>query len=57
MRSILPAEQNIHIQARGYYRGGYFNSSESITDSVRECFFVARGAAPQPLDPDASRDR
>jgi uncharacterized delta-60 repeat protein len=42
---FLPAEQNIHIQARGYYGGGYFNSSESITDSVRNVFLFP-GARP-----------
>jgi uncharacterized delta-60 repeat protein len=41
----LPAEQNIYIQARGYYPGGYFNSSESITDSVRNVFLLP-GARP-----------
>jgi hypothetical protein len=41
----LPTEQNIYIHARGYYRGGYFNSSECITDSVRNAF-VLPGARP-----------
>jgi uncharacterized delta-60 repeat protein len=44
----FPAEQNIYIQARGYYRGGYFNSSESITDSVRNAFLLP-GARPRNL--------
>jgi hypothetical protein len=37
----LPADQNIYIQARGYYSGGYFNSSECITDSVRNAFVLS----------------
>jgi uncharacterized delta-60 repeat protein len=37
----LPADQNIYIQARGYCRGGYFNSSECITDSVRNAFVLS----------------
>ena len=41
----FPADQNIYIQARGYYRGGYFNSSECITDSVRNVFLLP-GARP-----------
>jgi uncharacterized delta-60 repeat protein len=44
----LPAEQNFYIQARGYHVGGYFNSSESITDSVRNAF-VLPGARPRNL--------
>ncbi len=31
----LPTGQNIYIRARGYYRSGYSNGSESITESVR----------------------
>src|SRR5256885_1949692 len=31
----LPTGQNIYIRARGYYRGGYENASESIQESVR----------------------
>ena len=31
----LPTGQNIYIRARGYYRAGYENASESITESVR----------------------
>ena len=44
----FPTEQNIYIRARGYYRGGYFNSSESITDSVHNAF-VLPGAHPRNL--------
>ena len=36
----LPAGQNIYIRARGYYHGGYFNGSESITESVRNAFIT-----------------
>src|SRR5256885_31303 len=36
----LPTEQNIYIRARGYYRTGYLNSSESITESVRNAFIT-----------------
>ena len=34
----LPTGQNIYIRARGYYRSGYLNGSESITESVRNAF-------------------
>ncbi len=34
----LPTGQNIYIRARGYYRSGFFNGSESITESVRNAF-------------------
>jgi hypothetical protein len=34
----LSIGQNIYIRARGYYRSGYLNSSESITESVRNAF-------------------
>src|SRR5207245_2682266 len=34
----LPTRQNIYIRARGYYRSGYQNGSESITESVRNAF-------------------
>jgi hypothetical protein len=34
----LPTGQNVYIRARGYYRSGYQNSSESITESVRTVF-------------------
>jgi uncharacterized delta-60 repeat protein len=39
----LPAGQNIYIRARGYYRGGQGNGSESVTESVRNAFFVVTG--------------
>ena len=34
----LPTGQNIYIRARGYYRSGYQNGSESITESVRNAY-------------------
>ena len=34
----FPTGQNIYIRARGYYRSGYYNGSESITESVRNAF-------------------
>jgi len=34
----LPTGQNFYIRARGYYRSGEFNSSGSITESVRNVF-------------------
>jgi uncharacterized delta-60 repeat protein len=36
----LPIKQNIYIRARGYYRNGYQNGSESITESVRNAFIA-----------------
>ncbi len=36
----LPTGQNIYIRARGYYRSGSLNSSESITESVRIAFLA-----------------
>ena len=43
----LPTGQNIYIRARGYYRSGYYNGSESITESVRNAFVTIPG--PQPV--------
>ncbi len=37
----LPTLQNIFIRARGYYRSGYQNGSESIAESVRNAFLPA----------------
>ena len=34
----LSTGQNIYIRGRGYYRSGYKNASESITESVRNVF-------------------
>jgi len=34
----LPAQQNVYIRARGSYRAGQYNASESITESVRSVF-------------------
>ena len=36
----LPIGQNFYIRARGYYRSGYLNGSESITESVRNAFIA-----------------
>ena len=36
----LPTGQNFYIRARGYYRSGILNGSESITESVRNAFIV-----------------
>ena len=36
----LPSEQNLYLRARGYHRSGYYNGSESITESVRNSFIV-----------------
>jgi hypothetical protein len=38
----LPTGQNFYIRARGYYRTGQYNSSESIAESVRNAFLIAR---------------
>ncbi len=37
----LPTGQNFYIRARGYYRSGYHNGSESIAESVRNAFLSA----------------
>ena len=37
----MPTGQNFYIRARGYYRSGYENGSESITESVRNAFIAA----------------
>jgi hypothetical protein len=34
----LPTAQNIYIRARGFYRCGRYNGSESITESVRNAY-------------------
>ncbi|MDQ6859858.1 MAG: dockerin type I domain-containing protein [Verrucomicrobiota bacterium] len=36
----LPTGQNIYIRARGFYRGGQYNASESIAESVRNAFIT-----------------
>ena len=36
----LSTQQNLYIRARGYYRSGYFNGSESIAESVRNVFLT-----------------
>jgi uncharacterized delta-60 repeat protein len=35
----LPLDQNIYLRARGYARGGYFNGSGSIIESVCNVYF------------------
>jgi hypothetical protein len=37
----LSTGQNLYIRARGYYRSGHHNGSESITESVRNVFLTA----------------
>ena len=44
----LPTGQNIYIRARGYYRSGYQNGSESITESVRNAFLAGPTGTPTP---------
>jgi uncharacterized delta-60 repeat protein len=36
----LPIRQNFYIRARGYYRSGYQNGSESIAETVRNAFIA-----------------
>jgi uncharacterized delta-60 repeat protein len=43
----LPTGQNIYIRARGYYRGGFSNGSESAMESVRNAF-LSGGVTPRP---------
>ena len=38
----LPIEQNFYIRARGYYRSGQYNGSESISESVRNAFLAGK---------------
>ncbi|HWW02287.1 MAG TPA: hypothetical protein VNZ64_21480 [Candidatus Acidoferrum sp.] len=45
----LSIGQNFYIRARGYYRGGSLNGSESIAESVRNVFLTRFVPAPQPL--------
>jgi uncharacterized delta-60 repeat protein len=40
----LPTGVNFYIRARGYYRSGYSNGSESLTESVRNAFVPASQA-------------
>jgi hypothetical protein len=41
----LSTGQNFYIRARGYYRSGNFNGSESITESVRNVFLTPAAQA------------
>ena len=43
----LPTGQNIYIRARGYYRCGFSNGSESTMESVRNAF-LSGGPSPTP---------
>ncbi|MDB6016630.1 MAG: hypothetical protein JWR19_1119 [Pedosphaera sp.] len=43
----LPTGQNIYIRARGYYRSGNQNGSESITESVRNAFLILPASQPR----------
>ena len=53
----LPTGQNFYIRARGYYRSGCFNGSESITESVRNAFILRPSTLGKHLDPPACPDR
>jgi uncharacterized delta-60 repeat protein len=44
----LSTGQNIYIRARGYYRSGLYNGSESITESIRNVFLVESTPTPTP---------
>ena len=44
----LPTGQNFYIRARGHYRSGFSNSSESITESVRNAFLAGPTPTPPP---------
>jgi uncharacterized delta-60 repeat protein len=44
----LPTGQNLYIRARGYYRSGFQNGSESIQESVRNAFLTPLVATPSP---------
>jgi uncharacterized delta-60 repeat protein len=44
----LPAGQNIYIRARGSYRTGSRNGSESLTESVRNVFLDGPAPTPTP---------
>ena len=47
----LPTGQNFYIRARGYYRSGFHNGSESITESVRNAFIAGPAPTPTPTPP------
>ena len=44
----LPAGQNLYIRGRGFHRGGYYNGSGSLTESVRNAFIAGPTATPTP---------
>src|SRR5207237_413578 len=45
----LPTGQNFYIRARGYYRSGFQNGSEGITESVRNAFLIAPTSTSTPI--------
>ena len=53
----LPTGQNFYIRARGYYRSGNYNGSESITESVRNAFLSDAVVAERVLAKDPWRSR
>ena len=53
----LATGQNIFIRARGYYRTGGYNGSESITESVRNAFLTAPAGTPTPSPTSANPNR
>ena len=46
----LPTGQNLYIRARGYYSSGFYNGSESVTESVRNVFLTPLVATPPLLN-------
>lgn len=50
----LPTGQNILIRARGYFRAGYFNGSETIEDKVQTAFLQATDTTPPVITPTIS---
>jgi len=45
----LSTGQNFYVRARGYYRSGFQNGSESITESVRSAFLTGPAPAATPV--------
>ena len=50
----LPVGQSFYVRARGSYRGGYVNGSESIAESVRNVFLAGHSGTPTPTPPPAT---
>lgn len=44
----LPTGINFYVRARGYYRGGYRNASESFIELVQNAFLTASAPTPTP---------